>query len=433
MNKSFFRLIIYIATFSLIGIIFTQLYWVKKAVDLKEEQFNNSLYIGLKSIVNQLLNDYNAANLKLLKEQGEKCDFERKSINDVIDRKVLAELINKEIGCYCNIGELEYAVFSKVNSSFTMGSYNNYKAELITSEHVVSLDCLFKSGMYQLAIYIPGQKSFILYQMLGWLCLSALFIIVTILSYWYTIITLLRQKKLSEMKTDFVNNMTHEFKTPISTISLASEMLLKPNVYESADKTKKYANIIFDENVRLEKQVEQVLKITILDKEDAKINPREIDLHKIMLKLSDSFKLSVTDRNGTFETLFKATESIIIADRVHVINMISSLLDNAIKYSPEKPEIQIITKNYKKGIMVCVLDKGMGISQEHQRQIFKKLYRVPTGNLHDVKGFGIGLYYTKTMIEAHGGTISVKSELGKGSRFELYFPFKSAIEKSDDE
>lgn len=433
MNKSFFRLIIFVATFSLIGIIFTQLYWVKKAVDLKDEQFNASINIGLKSIVNQLLNKYNDANLKMLQEQGEKCDFERASIHDVIDKNVLRELIEVEIGCYYILNDMEYAVFSKVNNSFAMGNQNHYKAEILESEHVVNLDCLFKTGQYHLAVYIPGQKNLILLKMIGWLCLSALFIIVTILSYWYTIITLLRQKKLSEMKTDFVNNMTHEFKTPISTISLASEMLLKPNVYESADKTKKYASIIFDENQRLEKQVEQVLQITILDKENTKINPKEIDLHKIVQKISENFKLSVVERKGSIETVFEAKESVIIADRAHVINMISNLLDNAIKYSQKKPEIKILSKNHKNGIMICVLDNGMGISQEHQRQIFKKLYRVPTGNLHDVKGFGIGLYYTKTMIEAHGGTISVKSEIGKGSRFELYLPFNSDIEKSNDE
>lgn len=432
MNKSFFRLIIYVATFSLIGIIFTQLYWVKKAVDLKEEQFDSSLNIGLKSIVNQLLNKHNDAKLKLLREKGDKCDFEYTNISDVIDKDLLAKLINKEIGCYCNIGELEYAVLSQLNSSFAMGKYKNYKAELLTSKYQVSLDCLFESGMYQLAIYIPGQKSFILYQMIGWLCLSALFILVTIFSYWYTIITLLHQKKLSEMKTDFVNNMTHEFKTPISTISLASEMLLRSNVYESAAKTKKYATIIFDENLRLEKQVEQVLQITILDKENAKINKRELDFHKIILKLKENFKLSVSDHKGSIETSLKASKFIISADRVHVINMISNLLDNAIKYSRAKPIIEISSRNYKKGIVISVLDKGMGISQEHQRQIFKKLYRVPTGNIHDVKGFGIGLYYTKTMMDAHGGTVKVKSELGKGSLFELYFPFNSGLEESNE-
>lgn len=433
MNKSFFRIIIYVATFSLIGIIFTQLYWVKKAVDLKEEQFNSSLNIGLKSIVNQLLNKYNDANLKLLQEQGAKCDFERTSIHDVIDRTVLKELIEIEIGCYYILNDMEYTVFSKVNNSFAMGNQHYFKTELLESEHMVSLDCLFKSGKYYLAVYIPGQKNLILFRMLGWLCLSALFIVVTILSFWYTIVTLLHQKKLSEMKTDFVNNMTHEFKTPISTISLASEMLLKPNVYESSDKTRKYASIIFDENQRLEKQVEQVLQISVLDKENTEINPKEFDIHKIIRNLSENFKLNIKDRKGTIKTILGATESIIIADRVHMINMISNLIDNAIKYSVKNPDIQLITKDYKNGIMICVLDKGMGISNEHQRQIFKKLYRVPTGNLHDVKGFGIGLYYTKTMIEAHGGTISVKSELGKGSRFELYLPFKSVIVKSNDE
>jgi two-component system phosphate regulon sensor histidine kinase PhoR len=406
---------------------------VKKAVSYKEEQYNNSIHIGLKSVVNQLLNNYNDSTLKMLQEQGEQCDFDRRSIYDVIDAKELKKLIQNEIGCYINLDHSEYAVFSQVNYSFAMGKYDKYKSEIMNSQHIVSLDCLFKSGKYQLAIYTPGQKNLILYRLLGWLLLSALFIIATIFSYYYTIVTLLRQKKLSEMKTDFVNNMTHEFKTPISTISLASEMLLKPNVYESAEKTKKYAGIIFDENVRLENQVEQVLQITILDKENTKIRPSTIDIHKIIQKLAENFKLSVKDRNGSLKTSFNAEDSVIEADRVHVVNMVSNLLDNAIKYSPDAPEIHIQTKNYKEGILVCVQDKGMGISHEFQKQIFKKLYRIPTGNLHDVKGFGLGLYYTKTMIEAHGGTIHVKSDIGKGSSFELYFPFNSLINYADEE
>ncbi|MBC35528.1 MAG: hypothetical protein CL663_05745 [Bacteroidetes bacterium] len=433
MNKNFFKLIIYVATFSLVGIVFTQLYWVKKAVDYKEEQFNNSIHLGLKSIVNQLLNDYNDSTLKMMQEQGEKCDFERTSIYDVIDHKELDKLIHQEVGCYIDYHEAEYAVFSKVNNSFAMGNYDRYKAEIMNSQHLVSLDCLFSSGKYYLAVHVPGQKNLILYRLLGWLLLSALFILATIFSYYYTILTLLKQKKLSEMKTDFVNNMTHEFKTPISTISLASEMLLKPNVFESPDKTQKYAGIIYDENVRLEKQVEQVLQITILDKENTKIKPINLDLHKIIHKLAENFKLSVKERDGSIVTQLDAEDFTIEADRVHVINMISNLIDNAIKYSPDAPNIKLETRNIKQGVQVSVIDNGMGISPEHQRQIFKKLYRIPTGNRHDVKGFGLGLFYTKTMIEAHGGTINVKSEIGNGSQFDLYFPFHSVIDISNEE
>ena len=165
--------------------------------------------------------------------------------------------------------------------------------------------------------------------------------------------------------------MTHEFKTPISTISLASEMLLKPNVSESPDKTQKYAGIIYDENVRLEKQVEQVLQITILDKENTKIKPINLDLHKIIHKLAENFKLSVKEREGSIVTQLDAEDFTIEADRVHVINMISNLIDNAIKYSPDAPNIKLESRNIKQGVQVSVIDNGMGISSEHQKQIFK--------------------------------------------------------------
>lgn len=209
----------------------------------------------------------------------------------------------------------------------------------------------------------------------------------------------------------------------ISTISLASEMLLRPNVFESGDKTQKYANIIYDENARLQNQVEQVLQISILDKGDMKIKPKEMDIHKVIRNVSDNFRLGLKEQKGKIKIELNAKPSIIVADRVHVMNIISNLLDNAKKYSAKNPEISISTKSVKEGVIITVTDNGVGISAEHQKQIFKKLFRVPTGNIHDVKGFGIGLYYVKTMIEAHGGTIKVKSGLGNGSSFELFLPF----------
>jgi len=236
------------------------------------------------------------------------------------------------------------------------------------------------------------------------------------------------------MKSDFVNNMTHEFKTPISTISLASEMLLKPQVYSSGEKTKRYANIIYDENLRLKNQVEQVLKIAVLDKGEVKIKRKMVDVHKILENIVKSFKLIMVERKGKIRTSFKATEHMLLADRLHFTNIINNLVDNANKYSPENPEILISTKNVKGGIMICVKDNGIGISSENQKHIFKKLYRVPTGNIHNVKGFGLGLYYVKTMVEAHGGTIDLVSTLDKGSQFDIYIPFNYSNENiTDDE
>jgi two-component system phosphate regulon sensor histidine kinase PhoR len=225
------------------------------------------------------------------------------------------------------------------------------------------------------------------------------------------------------MKTDFVNNMTHEFKTPIATISLASEMLTNPSVQDSRQKIAKYANIIYDENNRLKSQVEQVLQISVLDKRDFKLMKKEFNIHEIIENAVENYQLVVEQRNGKMILDLKAEPSHIFADPVHFYNIISNLIDNAIKYSEKAPIIKISTSSLSNGVSISIEDNGIGISPENIKLVFKKLYRIPTGNLHDAKGFGLGLYYVKTMVEAHGGKIKLRSELKKGSTFELFFPF----------
>lgn len=406
----------------MVGIIITQLYWVKKAVDFKEEQFDSSVRVALKSVVNQLLNEFTDSTFVLMMEDPE-CFVKKTNITEIINEDRLKSMMESELGSMLVEEKNEYAVYDRSSSEFLMGTFDECEQEIMDSQHNVSLNCLCESDDYYLGVYFPNQTSQILLNMIGWLAISAIFIVIVIISFWYTVVTMFRQKRLSEMKTDFVNNMTHEFKTPISTISLASEMLLRPNVFESGDKTQKYANIIYDENARLQNQVEQVLQISILDKGDMKIKPKEMDIHKVIRNVSDNFRLGLKEQKGKIKIELNAKPSIIVADRVHVMNIISNLLDNAKKYSAKNPEISISTKSVKEGVIITVTDNGVGISAEHQKQIFKKLFRVPTGNIHDVKGFGIGLYYVKTMIEAHGGTIKVKSGLGNGSSFELFLPF----------
>jgi len=225
------------------------------------------------------------------------------------------------------------------------------------------------------------------------------------------------------MKTDFVNNMTHEFKTPIATISLASEMLLKPGINEMPEKTKKYASIIYDENSRLKNQVEQVLQIAVLDKGNFKLRKKEINLNELIEFATENFEMQIKQRNGKITTNLAASMSTFFADPDHITNIINNLMDNANKYTPETPEITISTRNSEKGIIMTVKDNGIGISSENQKHIFKKFFRVHTGNIHDVKGFGLGLYYVKTIVEAHGGSVTLQSELKKGTQFEIYFPY----------
>jgi two-component system phosphate regulon sensor histidine kinase PhoR len=233
---------------------------------------------------------------------------------------------------------------------------------------------------------------------------------------------MLQQKRLSEMKSDFINNMTHEFKTPISTVSLACEALQDEDVKKNETFLKRYISIIDAENKRLGLQVEKVLQMATLEKKDFKLNLEKLDVHEVIDRALGNINIQIEKRNGVIKKKLVASRKEVIADEVHLTNIIYNLLDNANKYSQEKPQITIATKNKSGGIVVLVSDKGIGMSREVLNRIFEKFYRVPTGNLHDVKGFGLGLTYVKTMLDALGGSIGVKSDIAKGSTFEIYLP-----------
>ncbi|MBT33341.1 MAG: hypothetical protein CMO01_27075 [Thalassobius sp.] len=259
-----------------------------------------------------------------------------------------------------------------------------------------------------------------------WLLLasSVVFISLIIYGFAFAIYTILKQKKISEITNDFISNMTHELKTPISTVSLACEALMDPDIRALPNQSTRYLGIIKEENERLSTQVEKVLQIARLDRGDFKLNIEKINLHEAIQQAIKNIHLQIETRDGEIITNLNAKQPVIEADQVHLINIINNLLDNANKYSFEKPTITINTKDIEGGIQLTIRDKGQGIAKEMLNKIFDKFYRVPTGNLHDVKGFGLGLSYVKTMVNAHGGEISVKSELKKGSSFTIILPHK---------
>ncbi|HTF03110.1 MAG TPA: HAMP domain-containing sensor histidine kinase, partial [Bacteroidia bacterium] len=255
------------------------------------------------------------------------------------------------------------------------------------------------------------------------------FIIFILVLFYYSISTIFRQKKLSEIKNDFISNMTHELKTPISTISLACEVLGDDTIEKSRERTDRYLGMIKEENKRLSVLVENVLQTAILDKGNFKLKPTPLDIHEMIRNVVANVQLAVDKREGEISADLRAQKTIIEADRTHVQNVIYNLVDNAIKYSPENPSIRIFTCDFMDAIEICVQDNGIGIARDNQKKIFEKLYRVPTGNIHDVKGFGLGLSYVKAIIEKHGGSVWVESEPGKGSRFYVRLPYKlSTIE-----
>lgn len=417
-----FNILIVIALLSMIGLVLMQVFWVQNAIRFKEEQFSKSVSIAMKTVLNRIIETNNNIALESISRR-QPCGLEKTNINSIIPPRLLDSLLKSELGCMSISKGFEYAIYNRVNNKMAIGNVENMHASLLESEHQQSVEAVFRPGSYYLTLYFPQQTSVVLKQLLGWMFLSALFLVAVMMSLWLTIRTVLRQKKLSQIKTDFINNMTHELKTPLATIAIASEMLLKQDISLSPDKIKKYISIIYSENQRLQSQVEQVLQSAIIDNGELKLVIKEVDINDLVLQTIETFSIQIKALSGSIIADIKAENANIWADSLHITNVFGNLIDNAIKYSPVRPEITVSTKSDAKGITVLVSDKGIGISKHNQKHIFNNMYRVSTGNVHDVKGFGIGLFYAKKMIEKHGGHLSLYSEPGKGSTFVVFLPY----------
>jgi len=258
---------------------------------------------------------------------------------------------------------------------------------------------------------------------------SAILTLIILGIFAFTIYIIVQQKKLSEIKTDFVNNMTHELKTPISTISLASQMLRDRSIPLQKKNFENISNVIYDESKRLGFQVEKVLQMAIFEKGKLKIKPQEIDIHELIGNVVNNFIIQVRNQNGEIEQHLDATNPVVKVDEVHFTNIIFNLLDNAVKYSNGLTHIKVGTQNTRNQFLIYIEDKGIGITRENQKRIFEQFYRVPTGNIHNVKGFGLGLSYVKKIVDEHDGQITIQSEPKKGTRFEISIPINN---KEDD-
>ncbi|WP_421828576.1 sensor histidine kinase [Larkinella sp.] len=367
--------------------------------------------------------------------------FANRPIESRINRTLLDSLLKESIAERGITIPFEYGVRTNVGMGlakpqllFASHSDNQMQGKKKIYKAVLFPNNFLEKGNY-VYVYFPDQQQFILRKMSAILAGSALLVLVIMACFYIAINTIMRQKKLADIKNDFINNMTHEFKTPISTISLAVEMAQEQlsqgieTSEEPATRLTRYMGIIRDETRRLGTHVEKVLQMALLDRATAgkgavKLKLSSVNIHDTIGNVLNTIGLQIEQKEGEVHLDFEAAEEIVEADELHLSNILYNLLDNAIKYSPEKPDITIRTRNVENGVSITVADHGIGMTKDQVSRIFEKFYRVPTGNLHDVKGFGLGLSYVKKMVEEHHGSIRVDSQLGKGSSFELVLPYQ---------
>jgi len=337
------------------------------------------------------------------------------SLGALLKQELLANNITLEPSYRISLARKDSTIY--MTASNVKGEFlpeNTYKTPLFGN------DIFRDPGM--LFVSFPNKNSAIISNLSATLASSIGLLLVLVFIFSYTLYAILKQKKLSEMKTDFINNMTHEFKTPVATIMIASEALKDSEVTEDKARLKRLAGIIYDENVRLGNHIERVLSIARLEKGELKMENTEVDVNDLIVIVLDSMELQLQKRNAIINVHTDAAHAIIYGDELHLSNVIYNLIDNANKYSSDTPEITITTRNTGKNLIIEIADKGIGMTKEQSKRIFDQFYRVPTGNLHDVKGFGLGLNYVQDIIKKLNGTIKVSSEKDRGTTFEISLP-----------
>jgi len=337
------------------------------------------------------------------------------SLGRLLKQELLANNISLVPSYRISLARKDSTIF--MTASNVKGEFlpeNTYKTPLFGN------DIFRDPGM--LFVSFPNKNSAIISNLSVTLASSIGLLLVLVFIFSYTLYAILKQKKLSEMKTDFINNMTHEFKTPVATIMIASEALKDPEVTEDKARLKRLAGIIYDENVRLGSHIERVLSIARLEKGELKMENTEVDMNDLIVIVLDSMELQLQKRNAIINVHTDAENAVVYGDELHLSNVIYNLIDNANKYSSDTPEITITTRNAGKNLIIEIADKGIGMTKEQSKRIFDQFYRVPTGNLHDVKGFGLGLNYVQDIIKTLNGTVKVSSEKDKGTTFEISLP-----------
>lgn len=426
-----------LATLSVIGVVVIQLLWLQQASRYREEQveLNREQGVQLEKQFNDrvvmALTDVTERILSITKDPTDLFDAVKQvrpnyfavSINDTVHPYLLEAMLRKEFSRRNIREDFEYGIYDCFTDSIVYGNYVSVDSAVTDTVAHSQLQKLDKDGHY-FGVYFPRRKSTLWEEEAGtWMWIFPFVVTLIVFSFFaYSVWVILRQRKLSEMKNDFIGNMTHELKTPISTIALSSEVLGDPDIVKEPDRLRQYARIIRSENERLRIQVERVLQLGSMDKDKLELKRERVDMHVIAREVEEHFHLQAQERNTTITLRLEATDHTVHGDRMHLTNAVTNLIDNALKYGREGGHIELMTSSRGRELLLSVSDDGIGIRKEDLRHIFERFYRVHTGNVHDVKGFGLGLHYVKQIVEAHGGGVSARSEFGKGSTFMLSLP-----------
>jgi two-component system phosphate regulon sensor histidine kinase PhoR len=440
--KRIFPVIIVLITLSLLGIIWVQLSWFRDMTALRQGQLTRraeeaatdvALELGKHASGAPFLKIPRKQNLSLLPNDYP-IGYARPLLSQHFSTFEIKEKLQK---AFADKGledvHFEFGVTSNANAYNLELRTDDFLQEAEDEVHSKRLIIAIvppdngsimdpREPFEHLIVIIPDLKRQVLASMIWMVIFAIVFTLIIITAFGVTVQALLRQKKLSEIKTDFINNMTHEFKTPLATISLAVDALRNEKVLSQPEKMSYFSGIIKEENKRMNKHVETILQAALLDRQELKLDMKKVHAHSLIQSALNNYQLQIQDRNGKVELKLDAENDDIIADENHFTNMLSNLFDNAIKYSKDQLLLKVSTCNTSKSLQIKIQDNGIGMNKETVKRIFEKFYRAHTGNIHNVKGFGLGMSYVKTVIDVHKGRIKVESTLGKGSCFTVEVP-----------
>lgn len=427
-----------LATLSVVGVVAIQLIWLKQASRYRreqvalnkeqasqlEKQFNDRVVMALTDVTEQILTINKDSTDLYDAVRQVRPNYFAVTINDTLHPYLLEALLRKEFSRRHINDDFEYGIYDCFTDSIVYGNYVSLDSVAGDTMPHSQLPKLDKDGHY-FGVYFPTRQSTLWDEGddVGWTWIFPAVVTLIVFGFFaYSVWVILRQKRLSEMKNDFIGNMTHELKTPISTIALSAEVIGDPAIVHEPERLSEYARIIRSENERLRTQVERVLQLATLDRDTLRMKAEPVDMHQVARDAADSIKLPAQERGMHVVLRLEATKCTVTGDRVHLTNAVFNLLDNAVKYGREGAPIEVRSSQRGNELLLSVRDQGIGIRKEDQKHIFERFYRVHTGNVHDVKGFGLGLHYVQQIALAHGGGVSVQSEPGQGSTFTLSLP-----------